>query len=124
MRGMQLLVVSGPELGRVIPLEGEELHLGRAASPGARAPGWIFFHDNTVSRLHAVLRWDHQLGAYVLHHRSETNVTLVDGQAITSRPIQPGDQFSMGTVTLEMQKVIGAVDQLYGRVMDRMRNLS
>lgn len=122
MRGMQLLVISGPERGRVVPLECEELHLGRAASSGAEAPGWIFFHENTVSRLHAVLRWDHQVGAYVLHHRSDTNVTLMNGQPVTSHPVKPGDQFSMGAVTVEMQKVIGAADQLYDRVMGQFKS--
>ena len=51
--GYQLRVVEGKHKGLVIHLDQASLTLGRATTPGESAPGYIFFYEPTVSRVHA-----------------------------------------------------------------------
>lgn len=97
----QLRIVDGPGQGRVIPLDEAELTLGRAKGVRDRIPGWIFLHDNTVSRLHCVLNWSGKNRSFILQHRSETNRTWHGEQAI-SQPVvlSVGDHISLGRVRL------------------------
>lgn len=105
MDSLQLVILSGDEEGKAIPIRGHKVQLGRAAVPGAEAPGWIFFADRTVSRVHAMLSWDHKARAYTLHHRSETNLTEVNGkQIIRGTVIRPGDWITLGRLTLKVEK--------------------
>lgn len=105
MKRFQLVVVEGTESGRTIPLEGHEIQLGRAASPGATAPGWIFFADPTVSRVHAALTWDHREKAYSLRRRSESNLLELNGKTlIRGTLLKPGDEIALGGITLKFHE--------------------
>ncbi len=77
----------GDEL-QVVPLSQESTRVGRALSTEIR------FDDPTVSRRHAlfVVRED---GVHVLDDRS-LNGVFVDGERITSRRLQDGDEIVIG----------------------------
>lgn len=89
----------------MIPLEGHEIQLGRASTPGATAPGWIFFADPTVSRVHAALTWDHREKGYSLRRRSETNILELNGKTlIRGTLLKAGDEVALGGTVLEFQE--------------------
>lgn len=103
--GLQLKVIDGQDLGRTIRLDHQEVTLGRAQSKGERAPGWIFFNEPTVSRVHAILRWDENKKHYVLNHRSKSNPSLVNGVPADNKPVPVGARIQLGQLVLEMQSV-------------------
>jgi len=85
----QFVMRSGPTPGAVIPLEGDQLVIGRDASNS------IPINDAEVSRKHARLTF--QGGKYVLEDLGSTNGTFVNGQRI-SGPVQlkVGDLVAFG----------------------------
>lgn len=102
--GLQVRVVDGPNKGRTYPLDAPEMTVGRAKSGGDRAPGWILIFDETVSRIHADLRWDEALEAYVLVNRSDTNPTKVNDAIVTENVVlKQGDQIRVGNSVLDLQ---------------------
>ncbi len=104
--GYQLRVVEGKHKGLVIHLDQASLTLGRATTPGESAPGYIFFYEPTVSRVHAELRWNDKKKMYALHHKSNTNPTLVNGTPVdkrTARPLEPGTTIQMGLLVMEVE---------------------
>ncbi len=106
--GLQLKVVEGQERGRTIRLDHPEVTLGRAQTKGERAPGWIFFNEPTVSRVHAILSWDDSRKHYILNHRSKTNASLVNGSPVDHHPITIGTRLQLGLLVLEMQSAEAA----------------
>ena len=80
--------------------------LGRATSQGETAPGYMFFYEPTVSRVHAELRWNEKKKSYFVHHQSKTNPTLVEGLPVdkkSPRPLEKGHKIQMGYLVLEME---------------------
>ena len=55
--GYQLRILKGNQQGLVVPLTEQVYILGRATSQGETAPGYMFFYEPTVSRVHAVFKW-------------------------------------------------------------------
>lgn len=64
----------GPEPGRIIPLDGESITLGRGTKND------IVIDDNDVSREHLLFK--QVSGGYELHDTSSTNGTFVNGQPV------------------------------------------
>jgi pSer/pThr/pTyr-binding forkhead associated (FHA) protein len=98
----QLVVLEGKDLGRIIPLEGSCVTLGR---PGAGVEGAIEFEEPSVSRVHAVLT---QIpgGAYELSNRSLTSPVRVDGQPATSSiRLESGSRIQLGNLLIEVRYV-------------------
>ncbi|GMU57958.1 MAG: hypothetical protein AMXMBFR33_71040 [Candidatus Xenobia bacterium] len=116
--GLQLKVVEGQERGRTIRLDHPEVTLGRAQTKGERAPGWIFFNEPTVSRVHAILSWDDSRKHYILNHRSKTNASLVNGSPVDHHPITIGTRLQLGLLVLEMQSAEAANTARSGRLGD------
>ncbi len=116
--GLQLKVVEGQERGRTIRLDHPEVTLGRAQTKGERAPGWIFFNEPTVSRVHAILSWDDSRKHYILNHRSKTNASLVNGSPVDHHPITIGTRLQLGLLVLEMQSAEAANTPRSGRLGD------
>lgn len=72
----QLIVIEGPEQGRMIALDVAAITLGRAA------PSDILLHDIEISRTHCRIFEDHRV-----HHIADlqsTNGTFVDGRRISA----------------------------------------
>ena len=102
--GLQFRVVEGPNKGRTYPLDAQEITIGRARAAGDRAPGWMLLMDETVSRIHAELRWLAEYEAYSLSNRSEINPTRVNDQIITDLVLKAGDQVKVGNTVLDLQQ--------------------
>ena len=94
----QLVMRAGPAVGKVFPLEGNELTIGRDASNP------ISINDGEVSRRHASLSL-HGSG-YVLQDLGSTNGTFINGRRLTvPQVLNPGDTVAFGeniSLTYEM----------------------
>ncbi|MBS2035312.1 FHA domain-containing protein [bacterium] len=104
--GYQLRILKGNQQGMVVPLTEQVYILGRATSQGETAPGYMFFYEPTVSRVHAELRWNEKKKSYFVHHQSKTNPTLVEGLPVdkkTPRPLEKGHKIQMGYLVLEVE---------------------
>jgi len=85
----QFVMRSGPTTGKIFPLEGEEIFVGRDASNG------VAINDAEVSRKHA--RLSLQGSAYVIQDLGSTNGTFINSQRIaTTQVLNPGDTVSFG----------------------------
>jgi pSer/pThr/pTyr-binding forkhead associated (FHA) protein len=85
----QFVMHSGPNTGRVYPLEGSEIIIGRDASNP------IAINDAEVSRKHAKLT--QQNSTFVIQDLGSTNGTFINGQRITtSQELKPGDTVTLG----------------------------
>jgi len=85
----QFVARSGPIAGKIFPLEGEEIIVGRDASSG------VAINDAEVSRKHAQLSLNGS--SYVIQDLGSTNGTFVNRQRITTTQVlNPGDTVSFG----------------------------
>ncbi len=85
----QFVMHSGPNTGRIYPLEAAEIIIGRDAS------NLIAINDAEVSRKHAKLI--QQNSTYVIQDLGSTNGTFINGQRITtSQELKPGDTVTLG----------------------------
>lgn len=92
---------AGKDSGRVFPLDGPIVTLGR---PGAGVEGAIEFDEPSVSRVHAVLQWREDQDCYELSNRSFTNPAKVDGQPAVSGTLVPdGARIQLGSLVVEVQ---------------------
>jgi len=88
-QGYQLVVQSGPNQGRVTPLEKNEIFIGRDLGND------LVVNDAEVSRRHARLVL--QAGGFVLEDMGSTNGTTVNGQRLLGPYIlRPGDVITLG----------------------------
>lgn len=104
----QLRILKGNQQGAALPLTEQVYILGRATSQGETAPGYIFFYEPTVSRVHAELRWNEKKKTYFVHHQSKTNPTLVEGVPVdkkSPRALEKGHKIQMGYLVLEVELV-------------------
>ena len=85
----QFVVRSGPNPGKIYPLEATEIIIGRDAS------NLISINDSEVSRKHAKLNLHG--AAYVIQDLGSTNGTFVNGQRITTTQVlNLGDKVTFG----------------------------
>jgi hypothetical protein len=85
----QFVIRSGPETGKIYPLEGPEIIVGRDASNS------VAINDAEVSRIHAKVSLHGS--AYTIQDLGSTNGTFINGQRIKSTQVlNPGDTVSFG----------------------------
>lgn len=85
----QFVMRSGPTPGKVYPLEGPEIIIGRDNTSS------LMINDAEVSRKHTRLVWQ-SLG-YVVEDLGSTNGTFVDGQRLTAPYVlRGGETISLG----------------------------
>lgn len=85
----QLVMHSGPTPGKVFPLEGDVITIGRESENG------IVINDAEVSRKHT--QFVFQGGKFIITDLGSTNGTFVNGQRLTGQHIlQPGEVISLG----------------------------
>jgi diguanylate cyclase (GGDEF)-like protein len=90
-----LVMLAGPRLGEIYPIEGE-LVIGRDPAAQLRLA-----EDESVSRRHAMIRATPEGGA-LLRDLSSANGTFVDGERVTERPLKEGAKIRVGqTVVLK-----------------------
>jgi pSer/pThr/pTyr-binding forkhead associated (FHA) protein len=99
----QLVMHSGPTPGKVFPLEGDVITIGREVGNG------IIINDAEVSRKHT--QFVLQGGKVIVTDLGSTNGTFVNGQRLTGQHIlQPGEIISLGEqINLLFESVV-AVD--------------
>lgn len=89
MAQFQFVMRAGPNVGKVYPLDGAELTVGRDTSNA------VSINDAEVSRKHAKLEL--RGTAYLIQDLGSTNGTFVNGMRITSAQVlNPGDTVSFG----------------------------
>jgi len=84
----ELEVVAGPLQGNTIPLDKDELSIGREPSNS------VSVLDASVSRKHCVIRRDD--GRFVIHDLNSRNSTFVNGVPVTERELASGDEIKVG----------------------------
>ena len=85
----QFVMHSGPNTGKIYPLEAPEIVIGRDAS------NIISINDAEISRKHAKLTL--QNSTYLLQDLGSTNGTFINGQRITTpQELKPGDSVTLG----------------------------
>jgi two-component system cell cycle response regulator len=89
-----LVFMRGEQLAAPIPLERDEVILGRALEADVRV------NDARASRLHARIRIEHEAETntprYRLTDLGSTNGTLLNGQPVSDAFLQHGDKLSIG----------------------------
>jgi serine/threonine protein kinase len=110
----QLVLISGPETGRVFSLDdGQTIVIGRGKASDTQ------INDPRMSRVHCQVQVDG--GKTLLMDNGSSSGTLVAAQKITRHELQPGDVFVVGDTQLRYQldshqesnTVVG--DQAFGR---------
>lgn len=99
--GVRLRVLEGGFHSELHRLERALVSLGRSTPDTVSSASYITFPEPTVSRLHAVLTWESGAKAYLLHHRSQTNPTVLNN-AVISGPslLKAGDRITLGRLVL------------------------
>jgi serine/threonine protein kinase len=93
----KLIVLAGPDEGRVFPLDGETFLIGRS-----RATGTALI-DSHVSRVHCQIYVED--GKHVIADFESASGTLVNGQPITRQVLKPGDLIRVGRTSLQYTDV-------------------
>jgi hypothetical protein len=89
MAKFQFVMRSGPTVGKVYPLEAQELSIGRDDA------NRIVINDAEVSRRHA--RMELRGSAYVIQDLGSTNGTFVNGTRLSGiQVLNPGDTVTLG----------------------------
>lgn len=92
----RLVVVQGPALGSSVMLGDASVVIGRAAEADLS-----LLQDNTVSRRHAsVVPQD---GGYLIRDEGSSNGTFVNGQRVTERLLQLGDEIQVGSTRIRFE---------------------
>lgn len=103
--GLQLRVLEGSHSQATHPLERSVVSIGRTTAETPCTSSYLTFPEPTVSRLHALLTWEPGVSAYMVHHRSQTNPTLLNGKALTrSELLKPGDVLSLGRLVIRIEQ--------------------
>jgi transcriptional regulator with GAF, ATPase, and Fis domain len=95
LAGARLEAVSGPLKGRLFPLSGEQISIGRDPA------NEISLLDSLVSRRHCIIRKEAE--DFRLQDLDSRNNTFVSGVPVRDRVLIPGDQIRVGNSVLIFQ---------------------
>ena len=97
VRGTKLVVIDGPLVGTIVPLEGQQVTIGRAPD------STIVIDDDYASSRHA--RVYEAEGSWVVEDLGSTNGTWIDRVRITTPTVLPvGAPLRIGRSTMQIQK--------------------
>lgn len=89
MAQYRFVMRSGPVVGKVYPLDEQEIYIGRESS------NTIIINDAQVSRRHAKLEL--RGSGYMIHDLGSTNGTFINGARISGmQALNPGDTVALG----------------------------
>ena len=114
-----LVFLSGDFLAVPIPLEREEVTLGRALEADVR------INDAKVSRKHALIKTLQKPDAdggeptYILTDLASRNGTFLNGQRVTQEILQNGDKITIGEHILRFE-LLDEIDREYQRQIRRL----
>lgn len=87
-----LIVLAGPNVGEMYPVEGPESFVGRGTN------ATIQLRDDSISRRHVRISI---LGKEVrVEDLNSANGTIVNGERVTSAPLRDGDKIQLGATTI------------------------
>ena len=99
--GKRLLVLSGPDEGRVFPLaDGEAVLFGRSRATDAR------LIDPHVSRVHCQVQLEE--GRAVVSDFDSAGGTFINGKKVAREPLRPGDILRIGNTRVQLVEDISA----------------
>jgi pSer/pThr/pTyr-binding forkhead associated (FHA) protein len=99
----QFVMRSGPTVGKIFPLDAEEITIGRDAI------NIIAINDAEVSRKHA--RMELRGSAYVIQDLGSTNGTFINGTRVSGMQVlNPGDTVSFGEGIVLVYEPVGDVN--------------
>lgn len=99
----QLTMRAGPTPGKVFPVEGEDISIGR--EPGNS----VVINDAEISRRHSHIQL--RSGAYVVEDLGSTNGTFVNGIRLSGpHALKAGDEISLGEQIKLVFEAIEAID--------------
>ena len=97
VRGTKLVVIDGPLVGTIVPLDGQQVTVGRAPD------STIVIDDDYASSRHA--RVYESEGSWVVEDLGSTNGTWIDRVRITTPTVLPvGAPLRIGRSTMQIQK--------------------
>lgn len=103
--GLGLRILEGTHQAEFHPLSRSVVSLGRASAETPYSPSYITIPEPTLSRLHAVFTWEPGASAFMLHHRSQTNPTVLNGQRVTgSHLLKTGDILALGRLVMILEE--------------------
>ena len=112
-----LVFLRGELLAAPIPLEREEVTLGRAIEADVRV------NDARASRIHARIRVEHDATTGETRYRitdlGSTNGTLLNGQPVADAYLQDGDKLTIGEHLLRFD-LLDDIDREYQRQIHRL----
>jgi diguanylate cyclase (GGDEF)-like protein len=112
-----LVFLSGELIAVPIPLEREEVTLGRALEADVR------INDTQVSRLHAKIRAVHDaernVTEYVLNDLDSRNGTYLNGRRVRRETLDNGDKITIGETILRFDQ-LDEIDREYQRLVHRL----
>jgi diguanylate cyclase (GGDEF)-like protein len=112
-----LIFLTGDLLAVPIPLEREEVILGRALEADVRV------NDTKISRKHArinaILDEETNTTSYVLTDLSSRNGTLLNGQKVRQDTLQNGDKITIGELILRFE-FLDEIDREFHRQIHRL----
>jgi hypothetical protein len=101
----RLVVVTGPETGRIIPLpNGGALTIGRGAASNTR------LNDPRISRVHCKLCVEES--GVIISDAGSSGGTMVAGQKIVKQQLSHGDEIRIGDTCLRLETAPPASDKL------------
>ncbi len=92
-----LEIIQGPDIGKLFPLEAENIYIGRHAQCE------LVLTDLEASRRH--LKMTQCERGWFLDDLGSTNGTMVNGQRISRQLISPGDRIQIGQSILAIKRV-------------------
>jgi diguanylate cyclase (GGDEF)-like protein len=109
-----LFVMRGVDTGLRIPLTKETVTLGRTVEAD------LVFHDEQISRRHAMIRSDSTGESYTLSDLGSTNGTYLNDRPVTKpEPLKDGDKIFIGTTILKFQ-LQDELEVESGELVDRL----
>ena len=108
-----LLVLRGTDAGLRIPLTKDSVTIGRTVDAD------LVFHDEQISRRHAMITCVPETNAYMLTDLGSTNGTFVNDRPVTRYELKDGDKIFVGTLILKFV-LQDEVESESGEIVDRL----
>ena len=107
-----LLFISGPQVGKVVHLEGGSLVLGRGQEAS------LVINDPAISRQHSILT---RVGTKVfVQDNGSTNGTYVNGRKVDRAELQDGDKIQLSSSTILKFSYQDNVESLFHKELYKM----
>lgn len=98
-----LIVIAGPQMGRIYALPDGRTRIGRAADAE------VGLRDGSISTYHATIERTDQGGFRVVDHESK-NGTFLRGERITEATLRPGERLQVGAATVLKLDYLSKID--------------